>query len=219
MNSQTSHHSDDADRQAALIEFFAAVHTAAREADAAVTAAKPALDRLASAIAGHDHGQAIRARLILISLYTGGTMLADVSDLLALDWTLRRDLCAVLLAFNHGEFSYDYMRAAFERAGDRNARWFLSAANNPRERLREALDFAKPGQLDTTPRSSSEKGVAGFVAALFTGQPVDLASAVQRLDEIRRSLVTGLFADYVAQRFNDDDRDAVAEHFLFVDSD
>ncbi|AHF94143.1 hypothetical protein OPIT5_06390 [Opitutaceae bacterium TAV5] len=213
MNSHSVPPSDEADRKAALNEFFAAVRTAAREADDAVTAAKPALERLASAIAGHDHGQAVRARSILISLYTGGTMLADVSDLLALDWTLRRDLCAVLLAFNHGEFSYDYLRAAFERAGDKNARWFLGAANNPRERLREALDFAKPGPLDTTPRSSSEKGVAGFVASLFAGRPVDLDSAVQRLDEIRRSLVAGLFAYYLAQRFDSDDRETVAEHF------
>lgn len=166
-----------------------------------------------SAIAGHDHGLAVRARAILISLYTGGTMLADVSDLLALDWSLRRDLCAVLLAFNHGEFSYDTLRAAFERAGDKDAKWFLSAANNPRERLREALDFAKPGPLDTTPRSSSEKGVAGFVASLFAGRPVDLFLAVRVLDEIRRSLVAGLFADYLAQRFDSDDRETVAEHF------
>jgi hypothetical protein len=213
MNSHPIPSSNETERQAALDELFAAVRTAAREADDAVTAAKPALERLASAIAGHDHGQAIRARAILISLYTGGTVLADVSDLLALDWSLRRDLCAVLLAFNHGEFSYDYLRAAFERAGDRNAQWFLAAANDPRERLREALDFAKPGALGTTPRSSSEKGVAAFVASLFTGRPVDLFLSVQGLDEIRRALVAGLFSDYVAQRFNDDDGETVAEHF------
>lgn len=213
MNSHSIHPSDEADRKAALTEFFSAVRTAAREADAAVVAAKPALDRLASAIAGHDNGQAIRSRAILVSLYTGGTALADVSDLLSLDWSLRRDLCAVLLAFNHGEFSYDYLRAAFERAGDQNAHWFLAAANNPRERLREALDFAKPGPLGTTPRSSGEQGAAEFLASLFAGRPVDLASAMQRLDEIRRALVTGLFADYLAQRFDADDQEAVAEHF------
>lgn len=84
MNSHSIPSSDETERQAALDEFFAAVRTTAREADAAVTAAKPALERLASAIAGHDHGQAIRARAILTSLYTGGTVLADVSDLLAL---------------------------------------------------------------------------------------------------------------------------------------
>ena len=66
---------------------------------------------------------------------------------------------------------------------------------DPRERLREALDFAKPGALGTTPRSSGEKGVAAFVAGLFTGRPVDLSRAVRGLDEIRRSLVAGLFAD------------------------
>lgn len=213
MNAHPIPPSEETERKAALDEFFAAVRTAAREADAAVTTAKPALERLASAITGHDHGQAIRARAILISLYTGGTVLADVSDLLTLDWSLRRDLCAVLLAFNHGEFGYDYLRAAFERAGDRNAQWFLAAANDPRERLREALDFAKPGALNTTPRSSSEKGVAGFVASLFTGRPVDLFLSVQGLDEIRRALVAGLFSDYVAQRFNDDDCETVAEHF------
>lgn len=213
MNSHSLPSSDEADRKAALAEFFSAVRASAQEADNAVSAAKPALDRLASAIAGHDHGQAIRTRAILISLYTGGTVLADVSDLLSLDWSLRRDLCAVLLAFNHGEFSYDYMRTAFERAGDRNARWFLSAANNPRERLREALDFATPGPLDTTPRSSSEKGVAGFVASLFTGTPVELFLAVRTLDEVRRALIVGLFADYLAQRFDSDDHDMAAEHF------
>jgi hypothetical protein len=58
-------------------------------------------------------------------------------------------------------------------------------------------------------QSESPKGVAAFVASLFTGPPVDLSFAVQGLNEIRRSLVAGLFADYVALRF-DDDRDASA---------
>ena len=114
MNAHPISPAEEHERKAALDEFLAAVRTTAREADAAVTTAKPALERLASAIAGHDHGQAIRARAILTSLYTGGTALADVSDLLSLDWSLRRDLCAVLLAFNHGEFSYDYLLDAFE---------------------------------------------------------------------------------------------------------
>ncbi len=67
MNSNSLHRPDEAERKAAPGEFFAAVRSAAREADA-----------------------------------------------------------AVMLAFNHGEFSYDYMRA-----GDRSARWFLRAADWP----------------------------------------------------------------------------------------
>jgi hypothetical protein len=111
--------------EAALKEFFFAVRIAAIESDAAVTAEKPALARLAAAVSG----------------------------LLALDWSLRKDLCAVLLAFGHGEFGYDYMKSAFEQAGDRDARWFLGAAHDPREQLREALAFAKPGPVTNRVRS------------------------------------------------------------------
>lgn len=77
-------------RAAALSEFIAAVRTAARESDAAVDTAKPALARIAAAVAGHDNGQALRVRSILLSLYSGGSALANVSDLMALDWPLRR---------------------------------------------------------------------------------------------------------------------------------
>ena len=86
--------STEDDRQAALTEFFAAVRTAARESDAAVVAAKLALSRLAKAIVGSDNSQALRVRSILISLYTGGSVLADISDLMALDWSLRIGRCA-----------------------------------------------------------------------------------------------------------------------------
>ena len=98
MNSTHTHSVHDTaetERESALKDFFAAVRDAATEADAAVDAAKPALARLAVAVAGHDNGQALRVRAILISLYTGGSALADVSDLMALDWPLRKDLCAV----------------------------------------------------------------------------------------------------------------------------
>ncbi|HYD83730.1 MAG TPA: hypothetical protein VEA63_06745 [Opitutus sp.] len=91
------HQPTDTEREAAFANFFATVRATARESDAAVLAAKPALERIAQAVVGRDNGQALRVRSILLSLYTGGAMLADVSDLMTLDWSLRRDLCAVLL--------------------------------------------------------------------------------------------------------------------------
>lgn len=191
----------DAEKKAALDEFFAAVHTAARESEAAVAAAKPALERIAAAITGRDNSQALRVRNLLCSLYAGGSARADVSDLLTLDWSLRKDLCTVFLAFNHGEFSYAALIAAFERVGDHGARWFLGTTHVPRERLREALVFAKAGPLATTPRTSSERGVAEFLASLFTGRPVDLQCASQSLDEQRRALVIELFADYLLRNY------------------
>lgn len=36
---------------------------------------------------------------------------------------------------------------------------------------------------------------------------------MQQLDELHRYLVTGLFANYLAQRFDADDRETVVEHF------
>ena len=211
----SAHDITEAEREAALKEFVAAVRTAAIEIDASVDAAKPALAQLAAAVAGHNNGQALRVRALLISLYTGGSALADVSDLMALDWPLRKDLCAVMLAFGHGEFGYDYMKSAFEQAGDRDARWFLGAAHDPRERLREALNFAKPGSV-TAPRTLSQKGVALLLLSLFAGVPADLQFVLRGLDAVRADLVSGLVSDYVAGRFDFTDEKTVREHFGFT---
>lgn len=213
MNPRVLHEPNHTERDAALAEFFATVRAEARESESAVARAKPALGRLAAAIVGRDNGQALRVRAILISLYTGGSMLADVSDLMALDWSLRKDLCAVLLAFGHGEFGYDYLKNAFERAGDRDAQWFLAAAADPNERLREALAFAKPGTLATMPRTLSEKGMAEILVSLFSSGPVDLSFALQGLDASRASLIVDLVADYAAGRFDCSAREIVREHF------
>lgn len=146
MNStEPIHISEALERHTAFAEFVAAVRVAAKESEAAVGEAKPALARIAASITGHDNGQALRLRALLVSLYSGGRVCTDLSDVMALDWPLRKDLCAVILAFGHGEFGYDYMKSAFEQAGDVDARWFLAAAPDPRERLREALHFAKAG--------------------------------------------------------------------------
>lgn len=130
--------------------------------------------------------------------------------LMALDWSLRKDLCAVLLAFGHGEFGYEYLKeGAFENAGDHDARWFLDAAPEPDERLREALAFAKPGSLATAPRTLTERGVAEFILSLFAGDPVNLQSALRSLVRTRAALVS----DYMAGRLEDSATELVREFF------
>ncbi len=208
---------DQRDGNATLIDFFAAVRSAAHESAGAVSKAKPALARIASAIVGRDHGNALRVRAILVSLYTGGSILAEVSDLMALDWSLRKDLCAVLLAFGHGDFGDEYLKAALENAGDHDARWFLDAAPEPDERLREALAFAKPGSFATTPRTLAERGIAEFLLSLFAGEPVNLRRALQSLDRARAALVVGLTSDFVAGRLDDNAAEIVREHFAGSD--
>jgi len=125
VSSDSLYHTTETERANALKEFFAVVREAKIESANAVEVGKLALARLAVAVACRDHGQALRVRAILFSLYSGGAVLADVSDLMALDWSLRKDLCAVLLAFGYGDFEYTYVKFAFEQAGDRGADWFL----------------------------------------------------------------------------------------------
>jgi hypothetical protein len=206
------HIAEAAERDAALTEFFAAVRTAAKEADAAVEDAKPALARLAATIVNRDNGQALRVRSILASLYTSGATLADVFDIMTLDWSLRKDLCLMLLAFGHGEFGYEYLRSAFEQAGDINLRWLLAESRDPRARLQEALRFARPGDMNV-PRSSGERRVAQILVSLFAGTSVDLQEALQGLDQERAKLILGIVADYLAGRFDFTDDEEVRAHF------
>jgi hypothetical protein len=131
---------------------------------------------------------------------------------MALDWSLRKDLCAVLCAFGHGEFGYDYMKSAFEQAGDYEAQWFLAAVPDPRERLHEALQFAKAGN-SREPRSSGERRVRQLLVSLFSGAPVDLQEALQGLDAERARLVLGIVSDYLAGRFDFTDDENVRSHF------
>ena len=121
-----------------------------------------------------------------------------------------------MLAFGHGEFGYDYMKSAFERTVDYDARWFLGAAPDPRERLREALIFAKPGPV-TEPRTLSEKGVALLLLSLFAGVHNDLQFVLRGLDAVRADLVSALVADYVSGLFDFTDEDSVREHFGFAE--
>ena len=82
MNSTEPIHVSEAfERDGALAEFLAAVRTAAQESEAAVVAAKPALARIASAITRRDNGQALRLRALLVSLYSGGQVCAELSGL------------------------------------------------------------------------------------------------------------------------------------------
>ena len=210
--SEPIHISAAIEKDAALAEFLATVKTTARETELAIAEAKPALARIASAIARHDNGQAVRLRALLISLYSGGRAPVDLSELMMLDWSLRKDLCAVLCAFGHGEFGYDYMKSAFEQAGDFEAQWFLAAAPEPRERLRTALHFAKAGNA-REPRSSGERRIRQFLVSLFAGVPVDLQDVLNGLDAERAKLVLSIVSDYLAGRFDFTDDEEVRARF------
>ena len=82
---------------------------------AAAQAARPALARLCEAMALRT-GQSGTLRTLLYSLWNGQP--ASLLDVVTLDWTLRKDLCAVLLAFG------------FEPRTDAAAHFFFDALKN-----------------------------------------------------------------------------------------
>lgn len=90
----------------------------------AATEALLAMGRLAEVMRGRS-GQPYKVRALLYSLWNGKP--ADVSDLLNLDWQIRKDICAVMLGFGFEDSSthcfYDALQAAVTGAGQWS--WFL----------------------------------------------------------------------------------------------
>jgi len=114
------------EREAALQSFGAAIRQTTTERRAAAELAVPALGRLCEVMAAQT-GQSYKVRDLLYSLWNGQP--AELLEIVALDWAIRRDLCAVLLAFGHEDrevqFFYDAVKSALVDAG--LFAWFLAA--------------------------------------------------------------------------------------------
>jgi hypothetical protein len=116
----------DAERKAALGEFFGRINEVQKRRGGAAAEAITALPRLIAACAGKS-GQGYKLRALLYSLWNGQP--ADLSDVLNLDYNLREDLCKVILAFGYedrkgaGSFFYNEITNAFKSAG--LYEWFL----------------------------------------------------------------------------------------------
>lgn len=112
--------------------------------------ALPALDRLAIVLQGRS-GQPYKLRSILFSLWNGKpTSLVEITGL---DWEIRQDLAAVLLAYGYEERDaacfYDAIQSAITKAGQWG--WFLEERRNV-ELLAEYVNAAKEAaEYDSTP--------------------------------------------------------------------
>jgi uncharacterized protein YukE len=98
----------------AVQEFFSRLKAQQRERAALVQPAVEALDRLVACCAGAS-GQSYKLRALLFSLWNGKP--AELLETVSLDWTLKKDFCAVVLAFGHDEFFYRQLERAFEARG------------------------------------------------------------------------------------------------------
>ena len=94
----TIHIPTEEENKAALKEFFAGQKKIQAEKSKAAVAGLAALDRLVAALkANHHTGQPHKIRELLYSLWNGKP--AELTEMLGLDWELRKDICAVIAGF------------------------------------------------------------------------------------------------------------------------
>jgi len=196
----------------ARADFSITALTPIHEREAALAAAKPALARLVAVVSSFNTEQAVRVRSILKALYTESSAATWIADMTQLDWPLKRDLLAVLLAFGYAEFNEAYLKSAFELAGLDAGRCCLTETSDPRRRLAQAIDFAKIGPISAS-RTFAEKAMAMILLGLFVGIPCDLQLAFRRLDKARAELVISVIADCIGQAFDFTDEEHVRECF------
>jgi hypothetical protein len=104
----------------ALDAFFAEAATANRESSIAAAAGLEALARVVHAAwSSRTSGQSVRLMRILASLYNGTEAepidLADATG--GLDWSLKKDICAVILGKGLDGFPDTKIRDAFREVG------------------------------------------------------------------------------------------------------
>lgn len=109
----------------AFNEYFAQLRAVREEQRQCVVAGRAALVRIVQ-VMRHGTGQSYKLRALLYSLWNGKP--ACVGDVLCLDWSLRKDFAAVLLAFGFeepgNEFFYATIKHALENYSLLN--WFLA---------------------------------------------------------------------------------------------
>jgi hypothetical protein len=131
----TIHFPTEEENKATLDAFFSRERRVNAERLAATQLAIPALERLCQVLCDRS-GQCYKVRALLWSLYNGQA--TSLSEVLNLDWEIRQDLCAVILAFgfegpefpgdvpdDRAEFFYDAMKAAIMKV--RQWEWFIEA--------------------------------------------------------------------------------------------
>ena len=134
MSGPIIHMPTDEENKAALAEFFGRQKQVRAEQRAAADAGLAALDRLVAVLKeNHFTGQPHKLRELLYSLWNGKP--AELSELLGLDWELRKDICAVMAGFGYeDEQTKLFYRAIEDRLKAAHLfDWFLEERLNIRK--------------------------------------------------------------------------------------
>ena len=145
MNSTTAYTPSDAERAAALAELRTAIHSARDERAPYIAAAREAAGRLAKACLYHDNSQAVTVARALASIYNGSEApTVRLDEIRWLDWSLQRDLLAVMVGTGDDHTPDTHIRDAFRAIGGEDAvEWFHghlteTSESQKRERAKKA---------------------------------------------------------------------------------
>ncbi len=188
----TPHRSPE--EQAALKEFFAAITIADKEGKAAAAAGRDALPRLARAAYGHDNSQATIITRCLASCYNGSEALeVRLDDIRGLDWSLQKDLVAVILGcgkegFSDKEIRHAFVEAAGSEAGADWLHWWTTGGAH-RDALNRLVEFIRGHSA-----ASSGRGLRALLASIVQGEPADLSRLNYMDDELTKDFLLVLSA-------------------------
>jgi hypothetical protein len=126
MNSTDTSPERTPEEQAAIRDFIATVKEANEGRAAFAKQAPEAMRRLARAVYGHDNSQAQTVAACLASIYNGSDARpVRLDEIRHLDWSLQKDLLAVMIGTGHSEFEDADIRKTFEEIGGQAAvDWF-----------------------------------------------------------------------------------------------
>ena len=181
--------------EAAIAEFITATKVAETESRQAAQAGRAALARLAVVALGHG-SQAEVVRQWLASCYNSSEAPAvELDRIRRLDWSLQKDLVAVVLGCGKGEFKDEEIRTVLAAAGGPAAvdslHWYT--ANGPaRAALERLIAFIRGNQ-----GASSAQALRDLLASVLgSGAKVDLSRLGFIDDEHTRDAVVVLDALY-----------------------
>ncbi len=119
----------DEENDAHLKELFCGLASVAGERRNAAAMGLLALDHLAEMMR-YDSGQCYKVRELLFALYNGKP--CDLLSVVSLDWSIRKDVCAVILGFGFEDKTvslfYDELKLAVTNVGLWD--WFIEEAEN-----------------------------------------------------------------------------------------
>jgi len=176
----------DPEEEKHLKQFFADMAVVAKEAPIAAAAGRAALARVVRAVWQHrTSGQSESLIRILASLYNGSSALpVDIAyHTSGLDWTLKKDICAVILGKGLDGFPDTEIREEFRRAGGEAAVDWLhwhTTGGPARAALDRLVQFCLENKFASTARMlrSAMRSLHG------SGGAVDLQALSRASDDI-----------------------------------